>query len=419
MAVHVPLSRGGAGRGADPDALGEQHPLAGVGPPARDADPGHGARASTTSPTRDKDFDELDGRRQLDPRPKRFRTEEEVEFAIEAKQIGHPGADRVPVRGRARPHDAGPRDLQRGGRPGAGRAARRAQRRVSTYYDFINRTLSKKELGDFISTLVDAYGAHAVAPVLDTIKDLGFRYGTKAGVTISKNDIVIPPEQGEDPRRVRRARGGGRAAYDQGLITEAERHETIVNIWTEATDEVAAAMDRQPGRAEPDLHDGQLGCPRLVHAAPSARRDARTDGESEGRDHRAPDQGQLHGGPVGARVLHLDPRRPQGPRGHRAAHRRLGLPDAASRRRLAGRDHPREGLRDEGLRRAAALPAGRPEQALLGRAHRRRDVYKPLAIRQAGQDVVAERGEEINAAPARELEAERSARSSRCPFARC
>src|SRR4029078_8477145 len=64
----------------------------------------------------------------------------------------------------------------------------------TTYHDFLNRTLSKKGLGDFISTLVDEYGAHAVAVVLDTIKDLGFHYATKAGVTISKNDVVIPHE---------------------------------------------------------------------------------------------------------------------------------------------------------------------------------------------------------------------------------
>ena len=85
----------------------------------------------------------------------------------------------------------------------------------TTYHDFLNRTLSKKELGDFISTLVDEYGAHAVAVVLDTIKDLGFHYGTKAGVTISKNDVVIPPEKekilAEYEERVAEGRAGVRA----------------------------------------------------------------------------------------------------------------------------------------------------------------------------------------------------------------
>ncbi len=90
--------------------------------------------------------------------------------------------------------------------------------------------------------LSDRYGAHTLAPVLDTIKTLGFHYSTQAGVTISKNDIVIPPDKerilGEYEKRVE----GVHAQYDRGLITEDERHETIVNIWNEATDKVADAM---------------------------------------------------------------------------------------------------------------------------------------------------------------------------------
>ena len=80
--------------------------------------------------------------------------------------------------------------------------------------------------------LSDRYGAHTLAPVLDTIKTLGFHYSTQAGVTISKNDIVIPPDKekilAEYEKRVESVHG----QYDRGLITEDERHETIVNIWT-------------------------------------------------------------------------------------------------------------------------------------------------------------------------------------------
>src|SRR5206468_2518944 len=97
-------------------------------------------------------------------------------------------------------------------------------------------------LGELISAVVDEHGAHVGAHVLDTIKDLGFLYGTRAGVTISKNDIVIPPEKEQIlagyEERVSRVED----AYDQGLITESERHEQITSIWTEATDEVAQAM---------------------------------------------------------------------------------------------------------------------------------------------------------------------------------
>ena len=108
---------------------------------------------------------------------------------------------------------------------------------------FINRTMAKKESSEFISELVNEFGAATIAAVLDTIKRLGFKYATQAGITISKNDIVIPSNKEEIlagyEERVAEVEG----QYERGLITESERHESIVNIWTEATDTVADAME--------------------------------------------------------------------------------------------------------------------------------------------------------------------------------
>ena len=182
----------------------------------------------------------------------------------------------------------------------------------------------------------------AIALVLDAFKDLGFHFATQRRHHGLQERRRHPAEQGA---RSSSSYEGEVAEihdqYDMGLITQEERHEAVVEKWNAATDEVGEAMEREPRRAQPHLHDGQLRRPWLVQADPPARRHARPDGQPEGRDHRAPDQGQLHGRPDGPRVLHLDPRRPQGPRGHRAAYRRLGLPDPASGRRRAGRHHPR------------------------------------------------------------------------------
>jgi DNA-directed RNA polymerase subunit beta' len=189
----------------------------------------------------DLDLDEMtvEG---FEKHPPRFRTEEEVEFALDAKQI----TLQQPIEYLWENELV----LTTSGRVIFNAEIDRALREAvgeldgeyTTYHDFLNRTLSKKELGDFISLLVDEYGAHAVAVVLDTIKELGFHYGTKAGVTISKNDVVIPPEKpkilAEYEGRVAKVE----QAYEHGLITEGERHESIVNIWTEATDKVAEAM---------------------------------------------------------------------------------------------------------------------------------------------------------------------------------
>jgi DNA-directed RNA polymerase subunit beta' len=177
----------------------------------------------------------------LDPRPKRFQSEEEVEFALEAKQV----ALQQPIEYRRREETI----LTTPGRVIFNQEVERALEEVvwedeELDHEFINRTLPKREIDGFIGQLVDRYGAHAIANVLDKVKSLGFHYATQAGVTISKNDIVIPPDKeqilAEYENRVADVEG----QYERGLITDEERHEAIVEIWTEATDTVADAMER-------------------------------------------------------------------------------------------------------------------------------------------------------------------------------
>src|ERR1700694_61717 len=185
------------------------------------------------------DLNTLDATK-LDPRPKRFADEESVEFAVESKQIGV--QDPIEYRWHGELILTPPgrvifnTEVER-------TIAAQAKGGSSVEHNYINRTLSKKALGDFIAELVDRYSAHAVAPVLDTIKTIGFGWATKAGVTISKNDIVIPPNKeailAEYEGRVTKVE----QQYSRGLISEEERHESIVNIWTEATDKVADAME--------------------------------------------------------------------------------------------------------------------------------------------------------------------------------
>ena len=90
-----------------------------------------------------------------------------------------------------------------------------------------------------------------MASVLDKVKSLGFHYATLAGITISKNDIVIPPEKesilDEYEGEVQKIED----QYFRGLITDEERKEPIVNKWTEATDEVADAMERNLNELNP------------------------------------------------------------------------------------------------------------------------------------------------------------------------
>ena len=118
-------------------------------------------------------------------------------------------------------------------------------------YEFQNTVFTKNEMSSFVSDLVEYYGATAVAHLLDVLKDLGFRYASVAGVTISKNDIVVPPDKEEIlqgyEEQVRELQEG----YLQGGLTDAERREKVTTLWQAATEEVGRAMEKNFRRLNP------------------------------------------------------------------------------------------------------------------------------------------------------------------------
>jgi DNA-directed RNA polymerase subunit beta' len=109
-------------------------------------------------------------------------------------------------------------------------------------YVFVNQSMKKRDTTKLIDLLVQTYGATTISLVLDAFKDLGFQYATKAGITISKNDVVVPPSKEEILSRYDKLVGEISDQYDMGLITQEERHEAVVEKWNSATDEVAEAM---------------------------------------------------------------------------------------------------------------------------------------------------------------------------------
>ncbi len=153
----------------------------------------------------------------------------------------------------------------------------------------------------------------------------GFDYATRAGVSICMDHMVIPQAKGvllgEAQAEVQRVID----QYQEGLITDGERYNKIVDIWAGVADKVTQEMmneigkekivDQRDGqgahRAElqPHLHHGRLRSARLDPADSPARRDARPDGQAVRRDHREPHHGELPRGAQRAPVLHLDARR--------------------------------------------------------------------------------------------------------------
>src|SRR4249919_2344501 len=169
---------------------------------------------------------------------RRFRTEEDVEFHLDSAQIGFQDPIEYEWRGE--------RILTTPGRVIFNAEVERALLEAGIgdveNHPYLNRTLSKRELDGFIGDLVEHYGPNTIAAALDIIKSLTFRFATRAGITISKNDIVVPDEKEEILSRYEAEVANVEKEYDRGLMTEEERHERIVAIWTEATNEVGDKM---------------------------------------------------------------------------------------------------------------------------------------------------------------------------------
>ena len=109
-------------------------------------------------------------------------------------------------------------------------------------YTFINKSLRKRDTTQFVDSLVQSFGASAISQVLDAFKDLGFRYATQAGITISKNDVVVPPSKPAILKKYEERVANLQEQYEDGLITQEERHLAVTDQWNAATDEVADAM---------------------------------------------------------------------------------------------------------------------------------------------------------------------------------
>ena len=109
-------------------------------------------------------------------------------------------------------------------------------------YVFANQAMRKRDSVAMIDELVQKYGASSISQVLDAFKDVGFKYATRAGVTFSKNDAQTPPDKAEILAKYDEQVTTIEAQYEDGEITQEERHELVTGLWDRATNEVGDAL---------------------------------------------------------------------------------------------------------------------------------------------------------------------------------
>ncbi|MEU0313973.1 DNA-directed RNA polymerase subunit beta' [Nocardioides sp. NPDC006273] len=110
-------------------------------------------------------------------------------------------------------------------------------------YPFVNYEVGKKQLGAIINDLAERYTKVEVAASLDALKDNGFHWATRSGVTVSIDDVTTPPNKAEILETFETQAAKVQKQFERGLVTDEERRQELVEIWTEAAKVVGAAME--------------------------------------------------------------------------------------------------------------------------------------------------------------------------------
>jgi DNA-directed RNA polymerase subunit beta' len=107
---------------------------------------------------------------------------------------------------------------------------------------FINYELKDKELRGLIEHIFNEKGSWTTVKMLDAIKATGYKYATIFGATIGVDDIVVPKEKAEMIDKANKEVESIQKQYRQGTITQEERQNRVVEVWTRTNDELAAIM---------------------------------------------------------------------------------------------------------------------------------------------------------------------------------
>ncbi len=118
-------------------------------------------------------------------------------------------------------------------------------------YPFINYKMNKGDIKNLVNDACDRYSTADVEPILDAIKETGFHYATVAGLTVSVWDAVIPSEKQEMLDEAQDKVDEINEYYEDGFLSERERHVEVVNAWTECTNKLGSKMLEASPRTTP------------------------------------------------------------------------------------------------------------------------------------------------------------------------
>ena len=102
--------------------------------------------------------------------------------------------------------------------------------------------VNKKKLGQIIDRCIHTHGTAVTAEMLDRIKAQGYKYSTKAAITVAVSDAVIPPQKAGLLQSTEEQITKVTKQYNKGLISNEERYASVIKIWSKTTEDVAGAL---------------------------------------------------------------------------------------------------------------------------------------------------------------------------------
>jgi len=110
-------------------------------------------------------------------------------------------------------------------------------------YPYVEALADKGQISAIVNDLAERYPKVEVAAALDRIKDAGFHWAARSGVTVALSDILTPPNKREIIGGYEKQAAKVQDQFEKGLTTDAERRQELIEIWNKATAEVAKAME--------------------------------------------------------------------------------------------------------------------------------------------------------------------------------
>jgi DNA-directed RNA polymerase subunit beta' len=118
-------------------------------------------------------------------------------------------------------------------------------------FDLVNKLMTKREISSMIDTVYRHCGQKETVIFCDRVMALGFHHAFKAGISFGKDDMVVPRSKRASVDRTRELVKEFEQQYNDGLITQGEKYNKVVDAWSKCTEEIADAMMREISTSKP------------------------------------------------------------------------------------------------------------------------------------------------------------------------